>query len=124
MEKNRLSDAEFEVMKVLWTLKPPLSSSQIISALNDSKDWKPQTILTLLTRLINKSYVTSKKIDNKNFYTPLVNEEDYLEFETSKFINKFHDNSLVGFVNTLYKGNDISKEELDQLKDWLDNFGK
>ncbi len=124
MEKTRLSDAEFEVMKVLWTLNPPLSSSQVIFALEDSKAWKPQTILTLLTRLVNKGYVECNKKDNKNFYKPIVIEDDYLKTETSKFINKFHDNSLVGFVNTLYKGNDISEEEITQLKDWLDNFGK
>lgn len=119
---NKLSDAEFEIMKVLWKYDTFISSDQIMKSLEDKKQWKPQTILTLLSRLIKKKFVELNKKSNRNYYKPIVLEKTYLEFETINFFNKFHDSSLIGLVNSLYISNQIEDSEIKQLKKLLNEY--
>lgn len=119
---NKLSDAEFEIMKVLWKYDTFISSDQIMKSLEDKKQWKPQTILTLLSRLIKKKFVELNKKNNRNYYKPIVLEKTYLEFETINFFNKFHDSSLIGLVNSLYISNQIEDSEIKQLKKLLNEY--
>lgn len=119
---NKLSDAEFEIMKVLWKYDTFISSDQIMKSLEDKKQWKPQTILTLLSRLIKKKFVELNKKNNRNYYKPIVLEKTYLEFETNNFFNKFHDSSLIGLVNSLYISNQIEDSEIKQLKKLLNEY--
>ena len=119
---NKLSDAEFEIMKVLWKYDTFISSDQIMKSLEDKKQWKPQTILTLLSRLIKKKFVELNKKNNRNYYKPIVLEKTYLEFETNNFFNKFHDSSLIGLVNSLYISNQIEDSQIKQLKKLLNEY--
>ncbi|GIQ64934.1 hypothetical protein PACILC2_35020 [Paenibacillus cisolokensis] len=50
----KISDAEWEVMKVFWA-KAPLTANDVIQALEGSKDWNPKTIRTLIKRLVEKT---------------------------------------------------------------------
>ena len=117
---KKLPDAEFEIMRVIWQNEPPISTNQIIAELGDENHWKPQTVLTLLVRLIERGFLSSEKIGKERTYYPLVHEEDYLQTETENFMKKYHHNSLTGLVNTLYKGRNLSEEELDELRKLLD----
>ena len=49
----RISDAEWTVLKAVWQLKTP-TAREVVEALKDESDWKPKTIHTLLSRLVQK----------------------------------------------------------------------
>jgi len=116
---KRLPEAEFEIMKVIWGSNvPQISTLQIIAALGDDKR-KPQTVLTLLVRLIERGFLSSEKIGKERLYSPVVDEQDYLRTETESFIEKYHQNSLLGLVNTLYRGKDLSEAEIEELRKLL-----
>ena len=51
-----ISDAEWDVMKVVWD-HGPLTSGDVVKRLADEKDWKPRTVKTLLSRLVQKGAV-------------------------------------------------------------------
>lgn len=57
----KISEAELEIMKVLW-LKSPQTANEIIEELEDPMDWKPKTIRTLINRLVQKEAVSTIKI--------------------------------------------------------------
>ena len=46
-ELMKLPDAEFELMKLIWEMPPPVTSMELAARLPDDLQWKPQTILTL-----------------------------------------------------------------------------
>ena len=48
---QKISDAEMEIMKIIWNYENPLTSKQIISFIPNNT-WKTTTVLTLLSRLI------------------------------------------------------------------------
>jgi predicted transcriptional regulator len=117
---KKLPDAEFEIMKIIWrSTTPQITTLQIIDALGND-DRKPQTVLTLLVRLIERGFLSSEKIGKERTYAPIVDEQEYLRTETKTFIEKYHQNSLLGLVKTLYNGQNLSDEEIGELRKLLD----
>ena len=117
---KRLPDAEFEIMHIIWQNTPPISTNQIISCLDAHKTWKPQTVLTLLVRLIDKGFLHSEKIGKERTYSPLVSQKDYLSIETNSFFDRLHISSIRSLVSTLYDGKKLSDEDINDLKKWLE----
>ena len=56
----QISEAEFEVMKVIWQ-KAPVSTTEVTDDLTQRTDWSPKTIQTMLKRLVNKNALTYQK---------------------------------------------------------------
>lgn len=116
---KKIPDAEFEVMKTIWENEPPVTTNILMDQLGNRKGWKLQTLVVLLLRLVDRGFLRSEKDGKERTYYPLVNKEKYLEFETSSFIDRFHDHSIVSLVNTLYDGKKLNASDLDELSKWL-----
>ena len=56
----KISDAEWEIMKLLWASHPQ-TANELVEALEDTKHWKPKTIKTLINRLLTKGVTAFKK---------------------------------------------------------------
>ena len=117
---KRLPDAEFEIMRIIWQYEPPMSANQIISYLGSDNTWKPQTVFTLLVRLIEKGFISSEKSGKNRFFSPLILREEYLNAETGNFYDKFHGSSIRSLISSLYDGKKLSEEEIEDLKHWLE----
>jgi len=119
---KRLPDSEFELMKIIWRSKPPITTNEIIEQLGDEKSWKPQTVLTLLIRLMEKGFLMSARVGRERNYTPIIAEEEYMYVETGEFISRYRGNSFGSLVKTMYDGKNLSKEDLNELKNWIKGF--
>lgn len=120
MIKKRLPDTEFSVMKAVWQCSAPVGTHDIIAHLPGDKKWKPQTVLTLLTRLIDKGYLESERRGKERLYTPIISESDYLAVETADFMNRYKGNSISSLVRTFFTSNDVSAEDLAELRHLLE----
>ncbi len=116
---KKLPDAEFDIMKVIWANKAPVTTSIIMQQLGSERSWKAQTVVSLMLRLAKRGFIRSEKNGKENLYFPLIEKNDYLNFETSDFIERFHGNSFTSLVARLYDGNKIKDIDLDQLTTWL-----
>ena len=116
---KRLPDAEFEVMKVIWNSTPPVTTLEIMYKLESGKDWKPQTVLTRLVRLIEKGFLKSERVGRERNYTPAIQEQDYMRVETGDFMKRYSGNPVGNLVKALYDGQNLSQEDLRELKKWL-----
>jgi len=114
----KLPDAEFDIMKVVWANKPPITTSEIMKQLGIGKEWKIQTVVTLMLRLVERGFLRSEKNGKERTYFPLVKKEDYLKFETGNFIKQFHENSFLNLVTTLYGNDKLNNEDIDELLKW------
>lgn len=123
--KKKLSSTEFEVMKVVWANSPPITTNMIMEKLGRNKNWKLPTILTLMTRLVEKGYLSTRKEGKERTYYALIPKEEYLSFETQNFVKNYHENSLSNFVDVFYseKANtneiDAVIKHLESLKERL-----
>ena len=115
----KISDAEYEVMKIIWA-NSPISTNKIIEELTEITEWSPKTIQTLLSRLVKKEAITYEKESRSFVYTPLIKKEDYLEKESSSFLNRFYNGALNSMVlNFLEKGK-LTKNDINELRNILD----
>jgi BlaI family penicillinase repressor len=116
---KKLPDAEFDIMKVVWANEPPITTNIIMQQLGNEREWKAQTVISLMSRLVERGFVRTEKNGKERTYFPLISKEDYLRFETGNFMERFHGNSFVSLVATLYDGNKIKNSDLDRLEKWL-----
>jgi predicted transcriptional regulator len=118
-EMKKLPDAEFEIMQVVWENEPPITTSEVMKQLGFEKDWKIQTVVSLMLRLTERGFLRSEKHGKERTYFPTVKQEDYLKFETGNFLKQFHNNSLLNLVAAMYEGDALSDEDLDGLQKLL-----
>ncbi len=121
MDKHlrRLPDSELELMQVIWHREPPVARTDIEAGLGENRGLAPTTILTLLTRLCEKGFLSVKRQGKTNYYTPLISERDYLAQESRSILNRLYGGSLKAFATALVDGG-VSREELAELKAMLE----
>jgi predicted transcriptional regulator len=73
----------------------------------------------MLVRLIDKGFLSSERVGRERNYTPIISEQEYMHAETEGFISRYRGNSLGSLVKTMYDGEDISADDMDELKKWI-----
>ena len=121
MGKNqqRLPDSELDIMLILWSHEPPMSRPEIDKIVNEKKKLSPTTILTLLSRLEKKKFVSVEKQGKLNLYTPLISQEEYQRNESKNILEKLYGNSLKKFVVSLYGGKKLDREKIQELSEFI-----
>lgn len=111
----QISEAEFEVMKIVWE-NAPVSTNDITDRLVQTTDWSPKTIQTLIRRLVSKGALTYEKNGRVFVYMPKVNEDEYLMQKSSSFISRYFGGDFSAMFSS-YLGNDeLTDDELKNLK--------
>ena len=75
LAQKKITDAEWEVMRVVWT-NGKATSREIISVLQEKMDWKQATIKTLIGRLVDKGLLATEPIGNKFIYSANVSDQE------------------------------------------------
>lgn len=114
---GRISDAELEVMKVLWESEAALTERQLVDALQKERDWSPTTIKTLVKRLVEKGAVQREK-RGVFCYTPVITEEALAQERAADLVNKVFGGNAKDLVSTLLTGDILSGEDLSELEDY------
>lgn len=113
---GRISDAELEVMKVLWEAGCDLPVTNIREKLQERKGWEPTTIKTLVSRLVGKGVIKQEKF-GVFYYTPLVTEKEYNEWVTNSLVDKVYDGSVKNLIAALVNSDGLTPEDLKELRD-------
>lgn len=116
---QKLPESELDIMLVLWKQKSDMSRSEIEKIVNQKKTLAPTTILTLLSRLEKKGFVSIKRVGNLNKYHWLVSQEEYQQKEGKGMLEKLYGNSVKNFVAAMYQGREINEEDLKELEGFL-----
>ncbi len=120
--QKQLSDAELEIMKVIWNAKTPLLFAEITKALAEhGRDWQKNTLITLLSRLIQKGFLSTDKHGRKNIYTPCITEHDFQTVQTKHFVDRVFQGKVSGLVTQLVQSDSLTEDEYEQLKKILED---
>lgn len=115
---KKLPDSEFDIMKVVWANEPPITTNLIMEQLGNEREWKAQTVISLMLRLVDRGFLSTEKHGKERTYYPLVGKDEYLKFETSNFVKQYHDNSVLDLVNSLYDDKALSETDIEELLQW------
>lgn len=120
MEKlPQISEAEYEIMKILWA-RHPLSTNEICEKARQTHDWNQKTIHTLLSRLTAKHAVSYEQRGRMYHYFPLISQSSYLEQENHHFLDRFYDGRVGTMFSAFLSDSELSDRELQDLYDLLD----
>jgi BlaI family transcriptional regulator, penicillinase repressor len=110
-----ISDAEWDVMRMVWQASP-LTAAEIIERLSESKSWKPKTVKTLISRLVQKEALGCHKDSREYSYYPLVAENECVQAESRSFLNRIYGGSLKPMMVHFLENEKLSVEDIQELK--------
>jgi len=113
-----ISDAEWEVMNVLWE-QAPRSASEVVEVLGTRTNWNPSTVKTLLGRLVKKGVLRFRSEGNRYLYTPAIPRERYVRTESRSFIERVFGSEAPMILHFVRQAR-LSKEEIEELRRILD----
>ena len=119
---KRLPQSELELMMIIWNAGRPITRLEIETHMDPNHKVLPNTILSFLSRLEKKGFVKMEKKGKINWYTPLVDENEYLQSESKSILHTLYGNSMKNFVTALYDGKAVSKEDIQELREFLDEM--
>ncbi len=115
----KISEAEWEVMKVLWS-KSPKTANEVIKVLSKKTSWKRETIRTLINRLVQKKAVGFEKKGRQYHYYPQVTEAECIREETKSFLKRVHGGSIEPMLTSFVEEEQLSPEKIARLRRILD----
>ncbi|RTE10162.1 BlaI/MecI/CopY family transcriptional regulator [Paenibacillus whitsoniae] len=119
----QISDAEWEVMKVLWS-SSPRTANEVVEALEAHTDWNPKTIRTLLSRLVQKQAISYSQEGKVYAYFPVVSEDECVKSETASFLKRIYGGAFKPLLVNFLKEEKLSPEDIKELKVILDDKSK
>ena len=114
----QISEAEFEVMKIIWK-HAPISTNEITEKLTRTTKWSPKTIQTLIKRLVTKGALSYEKQSRVFVYTPLIEEKEYIGQESHSFLERYYDGDITAMLSAYIEDDKLSESEIDTLRSLL-----
>lgn len=114
----QISEAEFEVMKIVWR-HAPINTNEITERLLQTTNWSPKTIQTLIKRLVTKGALTYEKQSRVFVYTPVVKESEYIGQKSTSFLNRYYDGDITAMLSAYIENDQLSETDIDTLRSLL-----
>jgi BlaI family penicillinase repressor len=115
-KKSRtLTDAEHRIMEVLWN-KGSATVAEVAEVLSGKDGSAYTTIQTMMGILKEKGYLSCQKEARAHVYTPKVNRDTAAKKAVRHLLAKFFAGSPGELVLSFLRDEDLSPEELDELK--------
>lgn len=117
-----MSDAEREVLRVLWD-NGPLPVRDVLTHLTaQGQDWSRSTVITLLQRLEKKGYVESDKSQFAFVFRALVSREDVMHARMNDLADELCDGEALPLVLAFAERHRFSPEELARFRKMIDSL--
>ena len=119
---EKISNAELEVMKLLWQEGRPLSFSDLRIRLKEIRGWEKSTVNTLLRRLTDKGAVRVEKREVA-LYTPAISESEFQTQAERDLIDRLYQGSAKNLVAALCSRGELTEADIDELKAYFQMGG-
>lgn len=119
----QISDAEWEVMQVLWEASPR-TASEVTDEVAGRMAWHPKTVKTLLGRLVKKGALKYKEEGNRYLYRPAIPREKYIAEESRTFLDRVFGGDAAPALVHFVEHAELSDDDIAELRALLDRRTK
>ena len=120
----RVSDTEWEVMRIIWG-KHPVTGNEVIERLMAiDPSWHPKTVRTLLARLVRKQALGYEATGRTYVYSPRVSEQECIATASESFLDRVFGGSLRPMLAYFAERRKITREDLEEMRKMLDAHSK
>ncbi len=119
----KISETEMEIMRIIWDKDGKVTTSELAEKLPDKK---LTTISTLAGRLIDKGCLSSQKIGRSHVheYEAVISEKEYQAMQTNEFVKNIYRGSAKNLISALFDGEDLSKDDIAELRQFIEEKGE
>ena len=118
-----ISDAEWLVMREFWA-RGEATSGEVVASVCQTQDWKPPTVMTLISRLVKKGALGFIKQGREHLYRPLVDEAHCAHEASRSFVDRVFGGKLAPLLACFAEREKLSKREIAELRRILDENTK
>ena len=112
----RLSEAEWEVMEVLWASHAPLTAADIADRVTSERDWQMATVKSLLSRLLSKGAVKPDKDGRRFLYSPAIERDSYVGEESRRFMSRLFGGRLSPLIAQLADEETLDEDDVAEIE--------
>lgn len=119
MDRPEISNAEWQVMNIIWDSQPT-TASEIIKQLAETNEWTAATIRTFLHRLVKKGALTFEEDGNRYLYRAAVKRHSTIKHASRSFLSSVFDGQSGPLLTHFVKDSKLTPEEIKKLKELLE----
>jgi predicted transcriptional regulator len=112
----RISDAELEVMEVLWGSELPLTATDVSERIGRERGWSLATVKTMLSRLSAKGAVSYREEGRRYLYSAAIARDSYVGKESRRFVDQLFGGRLSPLVARLAQEDALDDEDIAAIE--------
>lgn len=111
----KISPSEWEVLNIVWD-RAPVSAPEVAAALADETEWHAKTVLTFLTRLVDKGVLKVRRDGKLNLYTPRLTREQCVREESETFLQRVFRGATAPLLAHFVENAELTDTEVEELQ--------
>lgn len=115
MNTPPISDAESQVMQVLWD-RGQATAEEIHAALGEQTGWQGGTVKALLNRLLKKAAIAAEREGRRFRYRPVLKRADYVSQQSRSLVDRLFGGRVAPLVAHFSQNNKLSEADLEELR--------
>jgi len=115
----RISDAELEVMEVLWAAGGPLTAAEVAERVGAERGWSMATIKTMLWRLLAKHAIDHRQDGRRYLYAPAIARESYVGKESRRLVDQLFGGRISPLLARLAEDEALDAEDIAAIEQIL-----
>jgi predicted transcriptional regulator len=117
METPKVFESEYRFCEILWE-NEPVSSSELVRLCSEKLEWKKSTTYTVIRRLADRGVLKNED----SIVTSLVSKEDIQSAESEEVVERTFSGSLPNFIAAFTRKKNLSKQEIDEIQNIIDQY--
>ena len=110
-----ISDAEAQVMEILWQ-RHPLAAEEVVAALATRTGWAEATVKTLLNRLLKKGAIEAGRDGRRYLYSPVLQRDAWLARQSEGLIDRLFGGRVAPLVAHFSERGRLGQRDIEALK--------
>ena len=119
MEVPKIFESEYRFCLILWEHEP-VNSTRLVELCKQQLGWSKATTYTVLRRLAERGVLRNEN----TIVSSLVSKEQAQESQLEEMVEKTFEGSIPAFIAAFSRSKKLSKQEVDQLRKLIDEYGE
>ena len=113
---KRISDAELDVMEVVWAARSPLTAADIADRVGGDRDWSLATVKTMVSRLVAKGALSHRQDGRRFLYSPAIRRDAYVGTESRRMVDRLFGGRLSPLIAHLAEEDALDADDIAALE--------
>ncbi len=122
-KQTPISDAESQVMAVLWRGAAAMAAEDVIAALVNEQRWQEATVKTLLNRLLKKGAISATREGRRYLYSAVLQRDQWVSSESTGLLERLFGGRVAPLVAHFGRHRQLSAADIAELKKLVEELG-